>query len=156
MRCSVNHKPHPQDYSYGIRFLRIRQGEQWCHLLCVNRSSSSRLFQGYDFPSSVPCGAVSNLQGRDPSFPAEAGSGSSVFPAVWLLPCKTGTWGHNPYKLFLSCCTHGRRPGGTCDIYDIFTCNTRSLRRSPSVLTSSAVFSKTFSYTIKTCSLSSL
>lgn len=123
---------------------RIRRGEQWCHLLCVSRSSSSRLFQGYGFPRSLPRSAVSNLQGRDPSSAAEASSGSGVFPAVWLLLCKAGTRERNPCKLFLSCCTHGRRPGGTCDIYDIVTCNTRSLRRSPSMLSSSVVFSKTF------------
>lgn len=49
--------------------------------------------QGYDFPGSLPHSAASKRRGRDPPLPAKASSGSSVFPAVWLLPCKTGTCG---------------------------------------------------------------
>lgn len=86
---------------------RTRLEEQWFNLLCAKRDS--HLFWGYDLPSSRPCSAATK--------PAQASSGSSVFPAAWLLPCKTGTWGHNPCKLFLTCCTHGTRPGRTCDIF---------------------------------------
>ena len=92
--------------------------------------------------------------GAEPSSPAWASSGSSVFPAV--LPCKPGTWGRNPYKLVLSCCTHGGRPGGTCERQEFVAWNAQCLRPSPSVLSSSAAFNKTFSSTIKTSSLRSL